>query len=50
MLTFGQSSLIDVDAFIYTSDFKMHHFTLFFSNGGNRKMTVFKYPVNMEGG
>ena len=28
VLTFCQSSLIDVDAFIYTSDFKMHHFTL----------------------
>ena len=50
VLTFRQSLLIDADAFIYTSDFKMHHFTLFFSNGGNRKMTVFKGPVYMEGG
>ena len=50
VLTFSQSSLIDVDAFIHTSDFKMHHFTLFFSNGGNRKMAVFKGPVYMEGG
>ena len=41
-LTFRQSSFIDVDAFIYTNDFKMHHFSLFFSNGGNRIMTVFK--------
>ena len=29
MLTFCQSSLIDVKVFIYTSDFIMHHFTLF---------------------
>ena len=29
VLTVRQSSLINVDPFIYTSDFKMHHFTLF---------------------
>ena len=42
VLTFCHSSLINVGAFIYTSDFKMHHFTLFFSNSDSSKMVVFK--------
>ena len=37
MLTFLQSSSIDVDAFIRANDFKMHHVTLFFSNGEKEK-------------
>ena len=35
-LTLRQSSSIDVDAFIYTNDLRMHHFTLFSVIAGNQ--------------